>query len=63
MVTGGITIHNGNPGIRVGSTEIYSNNAWRFAGNLPATMWGMSAVSFDNKILVFGKIGFWLNII
>ena len=57
LVTGGATLYNGNGGIRIASTEIYSDNAWRTVGNLPSTMWGMSAATFDNRVLVFGKYG------
>ena len=62
LVTGGATLYNGNGGIRISSTEIYSDNTWRFAGNLPNTMWGMSAVTFNNRVLVFGTIQSYLNI-
>ena len=62
LVTGGATLINGNGGIRISSTEIYSDNTWRFAGNLPNTMWGMSAVTFNNRVLVFGTIQSYLNI-
>ena len=61
-MTGGATLINGNGGIRISSTEIYSDNTWRFAGNLPNTMWGMSAVTFNNRVLVFGTIQSYLNI-
>ena len=54
-MSGGITIYNGNPGIRIDSTEIYSDNAWTFVGKLPETMWGMSATSLNNKVLLFGN--------
>ena len=54
LVTGGATLYNGNGGIRISSTEVFSDNTWRFAGNLPNTMWGMSAVAFNNRVLVFG---------
>ena len=54
-MTGGVTIFNGNPGIRIDSTEVYSDNAWRFVGKLPATIWGMSSTSFNNKVLLFGN--------
>jgi len=54
VVSGGVFTFNGNPGIRISSTEIYSDNAWRLAGNLPETMWGMSAASINNKLLLFG---------
>ena len=56
VVSGGVMTYNGNTGIRLSSTEIYSNNVWRFAGALPETMWGMSAASINNKLLLFGKI-------
>ena len=54
-MTGGVTIYNGNPGIRIDSTEIYSDDTWTFKGKLPETMWGMSAASLDNKVFVFGN--------
>ena len=56
-MTGGITIYNGNPGIRVDSTEVYSDDTWTIleTGKLPETMWGMSAASLDNKVFVFGN--------
>ena len=54
-MSGGVTIFNGNPGIRIDSTEVYSDNAWSFVGKLPATMWGMSATSLNNKVLLFGN--------
>ena len=54
-MSGGVTIFNGNPGIRIDSTEVYSDNAWRFVGKLPATIWGMSSTSLNNKVLLFGN--------
>ena len=56
-MSGGITIYNGNPGIRIDSTEIYSDDTWSILenGKLPETMWGMGSTSFDNKVLVFGN--------
>ena len=54
MVFGGY----GKGGIAKSSTEIYSysDDSWRFAGNLPSTIWGMSAASLNNKLLLFGEI-------
>ena len=58
VVSGGATLYNGNGGIRISSTEIYSfsDNAWRVAGALPRTMWGMSAATINNRFLLFGNI-------
>ena len=55
LVSGGITIYNGNPGIRIDSTEVYSDNAWTVVGPLEKTIWGMGSTSFDNKVLAFGN--------
>ena len=55
-MSGGITVYNGNPGIGVDSTEVYRDNAWSFVGELPTAIWGMSATTLDNKVLLFGKI-------
>ena len=57
IVIGGVTVYNGNPGIRIASTEIYdsTDNTWRVVGRLPATIWGMSATTLDNRVLLFGK--------
>ena len=51
-MTGGATLVGG---IRIDSTEVYSDNTWTFKGKLPETMWGMSATSLDNKVFVFGN--------
>ena len=56
VVSGGATLYNGNGGIRISSTEIYSDNAWRVVGALPRTMWGMSAATINNRFLLFGNI-------
>ena len=52
MVSGGAR----DGGIRIASTEIYSDNAWRVAGALPRTMWGMSAATINNRFLLFGNV-------
>ena len=55
LVTGGVTIYKGNGGIRISSSEVYSDNVWRFVGKLKETMYGMSATTLNNKVLLFGK--------
>ena len=39
------------------NTEIYQNNAWKTASELPFSrlVWGVSAVTFNNRALVFGN--------
>ena len=56
-MTGGVTYYNGNGGIGVDSTEIYRDDTWTIVGKLPGGMgwWGLSATSFDNKVLLFGN--------
>ena len=54
MVTGGL-----DGSDRLDSTEIYTDttSAWRIvAGKLPATMYHLTATTFDNRVLVFGKM-------
>merc|ERR1711934_1074409 len=53
VVSGGV----GDGGTLMSSTEIYSDSAWRNAGALPQTMWGMSAATINNRFLLFGGNG------
>ena len=39
------------------TTEVYQDNEWRtLSGTLPRAMAGMAVTTFNNKILLFGKI-------
>ena len=52
MVAGGYT---GSAGLD--TTEVYQDNEWRtVSGKLPRAMSSMEAATFNNKILLFGKI-------
>ena len=44
----------GNP---TDNTEIYQDNAWRTASELPdpRLVWGPSAITINNRVLLFGN--------
>ena len=53
LVTGGL-MKSGNP---TDNTEIYQDNAWRTASELPdpRLVWGPSAITINNRVLLFGN--------